>query len=209
MCFSEEFVNLFQNLAFWILLSSILGAFLLAALLGCFQGRELFFAVALTTLGLAELALQAFGISKTGASVLRTLEVFLIGLDYTTILIVFKIKAKVSANRKKRAEILKRLQYTLPSKDNPYVKERLQTTLKQNVDEKKQEPNEIVRLEHVRKLLSKVRNAPLTKAERLETEEMAKTFALYMQKSKWTVEDVRAMNELFSALLKISAKYAV
>ena len=124
----------------------------------------------------------------------------------------------IRQRRKKRAEILRKLQFTLPDKENDFVRSRLQTALQaQGVNspqmstgnEKQEENTELFRLEYVKKLLTKLKNAPLTKAERLEMDEMTKLLSAYLKKSKWTSEDVRVVNELFSCLLKLSAKYAV
>ena len=58
-------------------------------------------------------------------------------------------------------------------------------------------------------MLGKVKAAPLTIAERLQTDEMMKVFTLYQGKEEWSVEEVRSLNELCAQLLKLSAKYAV
>ena len=62
---------------------------------------------------------------------------------------------------------------------------------------------------YARALLGKLRGAPLSVAERLQAEEMSKVIALYRGKENWTVEEVRGLNDLCAALLKLSAKYAV
>ena len=66
-----------------------------------------------------------------------------------------------------------------------------------------------IRFDHAKELLSKVRSSALTTAERLQTEEIAKTFSVYMHKEHWSAEELRAVNDLFASLLKLSAKYAV
>ena len=112
--------------------------------------------------------------------------------------------------RRERAEILRKLEYTLPDRENSYVRARLHTTL-QCADRGEQRATipPILRWEYVKKLLTSLRNAPLTMTERLEAEDMTKLFNAYLSKNKWTPEDVRVINELFSRLLKLSAKYAV
>ncbi|MBR2320926.1 MAG: hypothetical protein IKA57_02180 [Clostridia bacterium] len=110
--------------------------------------------------------------------------------------------------KRRRAEVERRLQYTLPQKDNEYIRERLQNGLK--VEEMDVEMKKIhVRLGYARVLLGKVKAAPLTIAERLQTDEMMKVFTLYQGKEEWSVEEVRSLNELCAQLLKLSAKYAV
>ena len=138
------------------------------------------------------------------------------GLNYVLLTAFLALHERAIFRRKQREEIARRLLYTLPEKDNSYIRARLNTALKESENETETrflEDDEgqkaLVRLEHVRKLLTKIKEAPLTKAERLESEEMTKLFAAYLGKSKWSSGDVRAVNELFSALLKLSAKYSV
>jgi hypothetical protein len=100
------------------------------------------------------------------------------------------------------------VQYTLPQRENGYIRERLNTALhiSEGQDCAKQAR---VRLGYARILLGKVKAAPLSVAERLQTEEMDKAFALYRGKTLWTAEELRGLNDLCSVLLKLSAKYAV
>lgn len=133
---------------------------------------------------------------------------------YVMATLLLFISAKRKAKKAERARILRQLQYTLPDKDNSYVRARLNTALRTPTDyvdgvEKERENSPVLRLEYVRKLLTAVRNAPLSHAERVEAEEMTRLFSAYIAKSKWTPEDVRVINDLFSRLLKLSAKYAV
>ena len=125
-------------------------------------------------------------------------------------------RAYILRRRKRRAEILRKVQYTLPEKENTYIRERLNTTLQVNMPASKAEnsPQEVGNKEsfqtaYAKKLLMKIQEAPLTKAERLEMQEVSRLFSAYLRKSRWTVEDVRLINDMFSYLLKISAKYAL
>ena len=127
------------------------------------------------------------------------------------------IRAYVIRRKKRRAEILRKVQYTLPEKENTYIRSRLNSQLqspnaplcKEEKQEKEQGNKETFRSEYAGKLLRKVQEAPLTKAERMEMEEVSRLFSAYLKKSRWTVEDVRLMNDMFSYLIKISAKYSV
>jgi predicted nucleic acid-binding Zn ribbon protein len=125
-------------------------------------------------------------------------------------------RAHILRRRKRRAEILRKVQYTLPEKDNTYIRERLNTALHTDVPAAKTENatqeignKENFQTSYARKLLEKLQEAPLTKAERLEMQEVSRLFSAYLRKSRWTVEDVRLINDMFSYLLKISAKYAI
>ena len=105
------------------------------------------------------------------------------------------------------------LQYTLPDRDNTYVQSRLNTALHVpeygEHGEGAQKNKETVRLGYARRLLAKVKEAPLTPAERLETEEISRLFAYYLTKENWDAAELRAVNDLFSCVLKMSAKYSV
>ena len=140
---------------------------------------------------------------------------------FLALIVATYVREQVERRKKTRAKIERKLHYTLPDKENTYIRERLHTAL--DCEEKTPdtwdeegdflpeggEKNDVLRLEYVRNLLNELQKAPLTKTERLETEEMKKTFSCYLKKNKWTSGDVRAVNDLFSCLLKMAAKYSV
>ena len=119
----------------------------------------------------------------------------------------FARRKRKRIERIERAELERRLQYALPQRENEYIRARLQTSLRVEGAEESRQAH--VRLGYARALLGKVRGAPLTVAERLQTEEMGKTLALYRGKEAWTAEELRGLNDLCAVLLKLSAKYAV
>ena len=133
------------------------------------------------------------------------LAVYMLVCIIRTVLITRKRKRK---ERLERMALERRMQYTLPQSENEYVRMRLQSALRVGMaDEEGRWAR--VRLGYARILLGKVKDAPLTVAERLQTEEMGKAFALYRGKEVWTAEELRGLNEVCAALLKLSAKYAV
>jgi len=142
---------------------------------------------------------------------------FMAAFVYVLLTCALIIRAVVLRRKKRRAEILRKVQYTLPEKDNSYIRSRLNTALNAaNVPTHKEMPlpkdegvKEDFQADYARKLLAKLQEAPLTKAERLEMQEVSRLFSAYLKKSRWTVEDVRLINDMFSYLLKISAKYAI
>ena len=124
------------------------------------------------------------------------------------LLVIFVIRQRKRREKEARAAESRRIQYTLPQRENGYVRTRLQNGLKvENMDEGARQVR--VRLGYARILLGKVNAAPLTVAERLQAEEMEKTLALYRGKSEWTAWEVRGVNDTCAALLKLAAKYAV
>lgn len=137
------------------------------------------------------------------------------GAAYLLLFAILVIRKSILERKRRRAEIARRLCYTLPDRENTYIRTRLNTALqipKETLNEYMGASDALeqpVKLEHARWLLSKVREAPLSQAERLQTEEMGKAFSLYLRKESWTIADLRAVNELCASLLKLSAKYAV
>ena len=134
------------------------------------------------------------------------------GVVYLIVYTIVTARQKVKERKRRRAEEGRRLQYTLPERDNTYIRARLNTVLQVPETEENYRNNshgEPARLEYARKLLAKVKEAPLTAAEWLQTEEIGKLFALYLKKERWSAEDLRTVNDTFSCLLKLSAKYSV
>ena len=216
MYFFEDIIGEFENSrALCIVLPIVCFALLAFAIVSFFcKSKELFFAFCLIVYGGMESAIFALSMTESGAKVCRAFTFMGAGSAYVLLYIAFCLKERKEERKKRRAQILRKMQFTLPDRDNTFVQDRLKTALQP--PEKKQSPcqaeqtqNQAMKLEHVRKLLSKLKEAPLTKAERIETEEMSKMFCAYLHKNKWTSEDVRAMNELFSSLLKMASKYAV
>lgn len=188
------------------------GAFFIAALLAfLLKDRALFLSFSAIVSGVAYAFIIGAEEGETATSLGVSALLVGFGLSYSATLIAFNIRSKVLKRRIQREEMLRKLKFTLPDKDNSYVKNRLNTVLQ---SESKIEPEpdgekKTFRLEHARQLLAKIKEAPLTRAERLEMEELSKLFNAYLKKYKWTSEDVRLLNEMFAYLLKLSAKYSV
>ena len=106
-------------------------------------------------------------------------------------------------------EQARRLQYGLPDRENAYVQERLNTVLRMDGQEEDLAVAERVDLGYAKKMLSAVLEQPLSAGERLQAEDVGKSLGLYMQKSKWSAADLRAVNDVFSVLMKLCAKYSV
>lgn len=130
---------------------------------------------------------------------------------YFLTLFIWLCRKRIQKRRARRAELTRRLQYTLPDRENSYVRARLNTVLQvpQERDYKRSDSGEPVRLSYAKKLLARVREEELSAAERLQAEDIGKTFAAYLQKPSWNSADLRVVNDTFAALLKLSAKYAV
>ena len=129
---------------------------------------------------------------------------FVVGL----VCLAIWIKRKVTERKNARAEVERRIVYTLPDRDNSYVRTRLNTTLYVKSGETEVEPAPM-KLGYARELLNGIKNAPLTVAERLQAEEMGAMLSVLVHKEEWSLGDVRCANDLCASLLKLSAKYAV
>ena len=99
----------------------------------------------------------------------------------------------------------------MPDRENAFLRDRLNGPLKpQTGDTPEFNPLE-ARLEfsHAEKLLSKVKASPLTPADRLETQALARRLTGLMEKDRLTKGEVSALNDCLLELLKTAAKYAV
>lgn len=166
-----------------------------------------FFAVLCGGLGIM---VACYDVGEIAAWVSVCLCLVLGGVLYLLLFSALRLRKMAAERKKRRAEISRRLQYTLPDRGNGYIRERLKTALKVDDAPENEEENKVsVRLGYARALLCKVQEAPLTVAERLQTEEIGKIFTLYKGKEGWKTEELRNLNDLCATLLKLSAKYAV
>lgn len=131
----------------------------------------------------------------------------------TIFIVVLRIQSSAKKRKRKRGETERSLEFALPSQENTFVRARLNTVLR--VPEEKQGETEeasfeeLPKLSHARELLAKIKASPLSGAERLETEELSKALNFFLKKETLTVSDLRVLNDTFSRILKLSAKYAV
>ena len=131
------------------------------------------------------------------------------GMVYMLLFCTLALRRSTLQRRQRRAEIARRVQYTLPQRENTYIRTRLNTALHFSDTGEEEKIQTAVRLGYARILLTKVQAAPLTVADRVQVEEMGKIFTLYKGKEEWTVKEVNGVNNLCASLLKLSAKYVV
>lgn len=170
------------------------------------HSKELYAALAAITGGAT--VLVAFACDTALPAILNAISVLVVfgGFLFILLFAVLVLARRVSERKQRRAEIKRRLEFALPDRDNAYLRERLQTALN---TERQGGVTPTPSFSHARVLLAKIKEAPLTKAERLEWNELASSFELYLTKPTLRAEEVRAVNDLFSRILKLSAKYAV
>ena len=124
---------------------------------------------------------------------------------YCIALVCVSASAYAKMRRAEREKIERAACYTLPARENEFVRDRLHTVLREVETDEGERLN--VSFSYARRTLLRLRNAKLGLSERLETEELARLFALYKNKELFTTEDVTTLNEAFSRLMKLSAKY--
>jgi hypothetical protein len=150
------------------------------------------------------------GVERERLSFLLAVEGAGIGIGYATIYTLLEVGKRIASRRERRAEIRRRVQFTLPDRDNEYLKGRLQTALRVEKGDFIEEKGEVrARMGYAKRMLAQIKEASLTPIERIDVEEMARLMAAYEQKEKWSATDVKTMSELFSRLLKLSAKYGI
>lgn len=108
-----------------------------------------------------------------------------------------------------KAMMKREREFTLPDRENEFVKERLQTRLKGRGEEKKEYRfSECVpSFDYARTLLCRLKAAPLSAAERLSAEGISRDITHFAFQEKLSPEEVRTLNERLSEMIKLSAKY--
>ena len=205
--------NWLFNGNFTLLLAFGISAMLLVStgVLCCFlRNMGLYFAIAVLAVA------GILGVCAWQKIVLHTtLPVFVLltavgGVGYILTVVSFYICEQVRKNRARTAEEARKLQFAT-GEDNSFVRARLNALCAENEGNTLLEGGDEVKLRfaYARKLLARLRSAPLSVAEKLEVEEMDKIFGVYKQKENFISEDVRLISETFSRVLKLSAKYGV
>ena len=180
--------------------------FLAAFLSFCLRSSGIYIAFIAILGGLYWVIMPAMGVEvavlKKSAFVLAVFA----GMVYLLLISLLALRRSRIERIRRRKEISRRLQYTLPQRENTYIRTRLNTAL-QVVGES--EVSLAVQLGYTHELLNRLWSAPLSVAERLQTEEIGKLLNLYKGKERWTAREVNGLNDVCATLLKLSAKYAV
>ena len=117
-------------------------------------------------------------------------------------------KRRKERKKRERENAARRSQFVLPDRDNTFVQARLYTAL-QPIENEQGEKKEEFRFEYARKLLTKLKNAPLSATERLQADDLEKTLGLCLQKERLQADEIRLISDTCAAVLKLAAKYAV
>lgn len=171
-----------------------------------------FLATAVVTDGICFLlALLSARFSDADTAVFGVLLAVVTSLLASVYQIADVISEKRRIRREKRAEENRRSVFTLPERENTFVRDRLNTTLRPEEGEEGEYGMEDgkLRLDHVRKMLLKLKTAELSPGDRLEAEGISRLITLYATKDLLSPKEVRDLNDCLAAVLKMTAKYAL
>lgn len=151
-------------------------------------------------------------ITFKAAAILAGSYVALGGLTYLVLWLIIALRARLKKRRESRAEIERKLKFTLPEKENTFVRARLHTALKtdesvaENAETEKE--TQALPLSHAWKLLARLREKRLSAADGLTARELAALLTAYKDKQTLSKGDVLALNDALAGILKLAAKYS-
>ncbi len=194
--------------AIWLLIVLSVGVTAAAAAGYVLKSAGAYAAMLTIAIGVFAVAVLSGGMRLTMGLICLSLLIVYGGINYLLLFFLLGIRNKIAERKRRRAELARRVQFTLPDRGNSYVRERLQTTL-QPPTPGAEEGTEPLYLGYATELLAKLKNAPLSMSERLRIEEMAAYLALCRQMSTWQEQEVKSVNETLAQLLKMAAKYEI
>lgn len=174
------------------------------------RSTGLYAALCLLTVSLGNILFLAFGRGEKTLALLLAVGGSFAGIGYAVLYLLLALRRKIVRRRAARVELKRHIQFTLPDRENEYLRDRLRISLNTKKEEVVSERKQVgVRIGYARKMLAKIKEEALTPTERIDVEEMAGLIAAYDGKEKWSASDVKVMSEIFSRLLKLSAKYGI
>lgn len=174
------------------------------------RSTGLYAALCLLTVSLGNILFLAFDRGEKTLVLLLTVSGSFAGMGYVVLYVLLAVRCKIVRRREARTALKRRIQFTLPDRENEYLRDRLRISLNTKREEVVSERKQVgVRIGYARKMIAKIKEASLTPTERIDVEEMAGLIAVYDSKEKWSASDVKVMSEVFSRLLKLSAKYGI
>ena len=120
-------------------------------------------------------------------------------------------KRRKKAALRRKAAVERNAEFTLPDKENEFVKERLKNHLKPQTDGLKEYKfSECVpSFDYTRSVLSKLKAAPLSVADRLQAQGISHDVTHFAFQERLSPEDVRVLNDRLAEMIKLSAKYSI
>ena len=101
----------------------------------------------------------------------------------------------------------KRTEYTLPDRENGYLRERLETVL--SAPQSTETRPFDVATEYIKQTVAKLRAATLSAVDRMRLDEIVKAVAAYEMKGQLTGREQKELNVCLAEILKMAAKYGV
>lgn len=124
--------------------------------------------------------------------------------------LVFYLFSFLVRRKRKGKGVCRELKFTLPDRENTFVRARLSTALNREFcNAEGQEEKLAIEFSQALKMLNKILISPLSAAERMEAGEMESELLALEAKDSFTAKEVSSINETFARLLKLSAKYNV
>ena len=125
-------------------------------------------------------------------------------------LFVFYLFSWLFRRKKKRENKKREVEFTLPDRENTFVRSRLSTVLNREFCESERKEEKLaVEFSQALKMLDKISVAPLSTAEKIEVGQMQGDLRILQGKETFSAKEVSLINEKFARLLKLSAKYGV
>ncbi len=125
-------------------------------------------------------------------------------------LFIFSLFSLLSRRRKRRKNANREVKFTLPDRENTFVRARLSTVLNREFCQaQRQEEKLAIEFSQALKMLDKISIAPLSAAEKIEVGQMQGDLRAFEEKQTFSAKEVSSINEKFARLLKLSAKYGV
>ena len=131
-------------------------------------------------------------------------------MTYLCLRMVLFVKKRINIRRLAREKIEREIQFTLPTKDNSFIRARLNTVLQSpTINDSQTTEISKIKFSYANELLKKLEIAKLSTADGLQAQSLTETIRACAGKTSCTANDLRSLNEAFSTLLKLSAKYAI
>ncbi|MBQ7368549.1 MAG: hypothetical protein IJW60_02425 [Clostridia bacterium] len=120
--------------------------------------------------------------------------------------LLFALKNK----RKKKTPPARELQFTLPDRENTFVRTRLSTVLNTDFTAMGEQKERLaVDFTQALQILEKIKTSPLSPAEQIEVARMQSELRRFSEKELFSAFEATNINDSFSKLLKLSAKYKI
>lgn len=208
IAFLYEFL-FFQKLSLVIAFIGLIFTLTIAAMFSRYtHNNSLFFSFLSISLGVVLFIFMANDIAIFEAVPFFAALLIAVGATLLLCFIFVSISSRKKRLKEEREKQVREMRYTLPQKDNTFIRARL-NVVSEDMGEKSDGEEIKLRFTYAKSLLEKLRLQTLTMTERLEMDELANVFAVYAKKETYAVEDVRLISEAFARVLKLSAKYAV